>query len=166
MNFCNPNPKRSSPFIPHTFDEYLVHKAEYLDDRKEKVRARFSGKLQIHPALGGRHFEDGRSAVLAQPTVWCQWYNATEEYPEAPWPSKEEMKEEGDERHTSQFGRFLALPRNPGNETVTYKQRTPVTQHCLDKIWTIPRPDDEGETMEESVMEKLLGTEFFEEIDS
>ncbi len=83
------------------------------------------------------------------------------------WESKLErmVREEGDERHTSQFGRYLALPRNPGNETVTYKQRSPVKQHHLDRVWEIPRPDDLGEWHEEEVMEDLLGESLLRELD-
>ncbi|KAI4215697.1 MAG: hypothetical protein LQ351_001684 [Letrouitia transgressa] len=165
MNFFNPNPNRSSCVIPRSFEEYLDHRAAYLDDRRERMKSKVPGKLHVDNALGGRSFDDGRSAVLAQPTVWCPWYSPSEEYPEAPWPSKEEMREEGDERYTSQFGRFLALPRNPGNETVTYKQRTPITQRFLDRVWDIPHPDDVGEVMEEEVMEEQIGKELLEAID-
>ncbi|KAL8687092.1 MAG: hypothetical protein Q9224_005255 [Gallowayella concinna] len=99
-------------------------------------------------------------------TIWCPWDEATENHPQAPWPAKEEMREEGDERHTSQFGRFLALPRNPGNETVTYKQRSVVRQHHLDRVWDVPGLDDEGEWCEEDVMGELVGPGLMRELDS
>lgn len=75
------------------------------------------------------------------------------------------MREEGDERHTSQFGRFLALPRNPGNETVTYKQRSVVRQHHFDRVWEVPRLDDEGEWFEEGVMGELVGGGLLRELE-
>ena len=74
------------------------------------------------------------------------------------------MREEGDERHTSQFGRFMGLPRNPGNETVTYKQRSPVKQFFVDRVWEVPDPEDVGEEFEDEVMEELLGGKMMGEL--
>lgn len=170
MNLNHPD---HSPFVPKSFDEYLQHKADFLNDRKremlEKYQERYLAAIatdnHVGPAFGGKHFDDGRSAVLGAETVWCPWDGPTKKHPQAPWPHQEEMREEGDERHTSQFGRFMALPRNPGNETVTYKQRSPVKQHHLDRVWEIPNPDDIGEWVEEQEMEGLLGGSLLRELD-
>ncbi|KAL9020919.1 MAG: hypothetical protein Q9185_001882 [Variospora sp. 1 TL-2023] len=154
-----------SPFIPKSFDEYLRHKAEYLNDQKKDMQAKYGGAAITHkrvgrvmngiqPGDGG----DGRGAVLAEKTIWCPWDASTEDHPQAPWPCAEEMREEGDERHTSQFGRFLALPRNPGNETVSYKHRSPIKQHHFDRVWEVPNPDDIMDPMlEENLMEGWVG---------
>ncbi|KAL8734716.1 MAG: hypothetical protein Q9181_003105 [Wetmoreana brouardii] len=170
MNLNHPD---HSPFVPKSFEEYLQHKAEFLNDRKREMQAKWQERYfaataidkRVAPALDGKSVNDGRSAVLAMETVWCPWDEPTENHPQAPWPHKEEMREEGDERHTSQFGRFLALPRNPGNETVTYKQRSPVKQHYMDRVWEIPNPEDIGEWVEEEEMEGLLGESLLRELD-
>ncbi|KAL8946314.1 MAG: hypothetical protein Q9222_007270 [Ikaeria aurantiellina] len=158
-----------SPFVPKTFDAYLRHKADFLNDRKKEMQHRYrasvSGNRHLDPAIGGKSYDDGRGAVLGMQTMWCPWDESTEEHPQAPWPTRDEMQEEGDERHTSQFGRFLALPRNPGNETVTFKQRSPIKQHHLDRVWDVPYPDDEGELVEEEEMEKLIGDDLLRELD-
>lgn len=54
------------------------------------------------------------------------------------WPCAEEMKEEGDERNTSGFRRFPALPRVPGNDTVQYKLKAIQPFLPFDAIWKLP----------------------------
>ncbi|KAL8687682.1 MAG: hypothetical protein Q9218_006215 [Villophora microphyllina] len=172
MNLNHPD---HSPFVPKSFDSFLQHKADFLSDQKKEVQARYlntpvSSPNRPTPALQGtafldRSFMDGRGAVLSAETIWCPWDEPTVKHPRAPWPNREEMREEGDERHTSQFGRFLALPRNPGNETVTYKQKSPVKQHFLDRVWDVPDPEDVGELIEEGELEELLGDDLLRELD-
>lgn len=172
----NLNQRDHSPFVPKSFDEYLKHKADYLNDQKKEMQAKCGAGAatgggnrrvgsvmdDICPGNGG----DGRGAVLAEETIWCPWDVPTEEHPQAPWPCKEEMREEGDERHTSQFGRFLALPRNPGNETVSYKHRSPIKQHRMDRVWEVPCPDDIMDPMlEEAKMEEWVGEDLLRELD-
>lgn len=162
-----------SPFIPKSFDEYLQHKADYLNDQKKEMQAKCgtaaAANKRIGPVMNGIHpgsEGDGRGAVLSEKTIWCPWDVPTEDHPQAPWPCKEEMREEGDERHTSQFGRFLALPRNPGNETVSYKHRSPIKQHYFDRVWEVPCPDDIMDPMlEEDLMEGWVGDSLLNELD-
>ncbi|KAL9599802.1 MAG: hypothetical protein Q9219_003588 [cf. Caloplaca sp. 3 TL-2023] len=169
MNLNHPD---HSPFVPKSFDEYLQHKADYLNDQKQEMQAKYdtvavankhigSALNGIFPGDGG----DGRSAVLAEETMWCPWDEPSEQHPLAPWPCKEEMMEEGDERHTSQFGRFLALPRNPGNETVSYKHRSPIKQHYMDRVWEVPYPDDIAEDFEQEEMESRVGESLMRELE-
>ncbi|KAL8765614.1 MAG: hypothetical protein Q9203_006559 [Teloschistes exilis] len=169
IHSMNLNHTDHSPFIPKSFDEFLQHKADYLSDRKKAMQAKYtttvSGDRLIEQAFGGISFNDGRGAILAFETIWCPWDEPTANHPRAPWPHREEMREEGDERHTSQFGRFLALPRNPGNETVTYKQRSPVKQHYIDRVWDVPDPEEMGEWFEEAEMETLVGEGLLGELD-
>ncbi|KAF4550243.1 Hypothetical protein D9617_18g034340 [Elsinoe fawcettii] len=65
----------------------------------------------------GKHLASpGRSAVLAEPTIWSP--AAVEGRPfTAPWPSIAEMKYEGDERVATSLdhGRFLPVPRYPSD---------------------------------------------------
>ncbi|KAL8932706.1 MAG: hypothetical protein Q9216_006721 [Gyalolechia sp. 2 TL-2023] len=169
MNLNHPD---HSPFVPKSFDEYLQHKADFLNDRKQEMQAKYdtaataNGRVGraldgIYPGDGG----DGRGPVLAEETIWCPWDEPTEYHPQAPWPCKEEMREEGDERHTSQFGRFMALPRNPGNETVSYKHRSPIKQHHMDRVWEVIHPDDIPEDFEQDEMESRIGESLMRELD-
>ncbi|KAL8626742.1 hypothetical protein Q9189_007560 [Teloschistes chrysophthalmus] len=169
IHSMNLNHTDHSPLVPKTFDEFLQHKADYLSDRKKAMQAKYtttvSGDRSIGQAFGGISFNDGRGAVLAYDTIWCPWDEPTAKHPRPPWPHREEMREEGDERHTSQFGRFLALPRNPGNDTVTYKQRSPVKQHYMDRVWDVPDPEEMCESFEEKEMEALVGEGLLGELD-
>lgn len=127
--------------------------------------------VKIGPAFGGKRFGDRRSAVLAQPTIWSRQYVPTEEKPQAPWPTIEEMREEGDERATSEFGRFPGVPRMPGNETVAWRARVQLPQYPMDEVWRSPcketyeaaRRESPPEEMEE--MEALLGKELVDALD-
>ncbi|KAL8827066.1 MAG: hypothetical protein Q9170_007162 [Blastenia crenularia] len=170
MNLNHPD---HSPFVPKSFDEYLQHKADFLNDQKEAMEAKCGvtspshKRIGLTPVMNGIYpgdGGDGRGAVLAEETIWCKWEEPTEDHPQAPWPCKEEMREEGDERHTSQFGRFMALPRNPGNETVSFKHRSPIKQYHMDRVWEIPHPDDIAEDVEQEEMEELVGESLMGEL--
>ena len=100
---------------------------------------------RVVPAFGGATFEIsdngvGRSGVGAQETIWSPWTRPTEARPQADWPCQAEMKEEGDERNTSGFGRFPALPRVNGNATVNYKHKRVIAATPLDTVWPPPNP--------------------------
>lgn len=121
-------------------------------------------RVKIESAMGGRKYRDGRSAVLSHPTMWSTWYQPTEIHPEAPWPCLEEMKEEGDERHTSSFGRFPALPRTPGNPTVVWKVKPVIPALPFDEVWKLPDRDTWAQLYyqklgdaDEKYMECLIG---------
>ena len=94
-----------------------------------------------------------------------------EERPEAPWPSYEEMKEEGNERNTSQYRRFLALPREPCNDTVNWKQRKAIPMLPFDEVWKLPSRDTYHDQRavtsppEMKKMESMVGQDLLSEID-
>lgn len=134
-----------SPFVPQIFAEYVDHLATQAEDSAKEKKERLAEleALQVpagaaqHPWIipfEGKKFGDNLSPVLSLPSVWSPWYEFTNLRPEAPWPSPEEFKEEGDERHTSGFGRFLPVPRTLGNETVNYKQKPFMVQYPLDFV--------------------------------
>ena len=139
-----------SPFVPQDFAGWIDFRATSAAAEAEDRKARLAEKeAQCKAGLGksvhsialpfdGRIFNDNRSAVLAQHTIWSPWSQPTEFQPFAPWPTKDEMKEEGDERHTSGFGRFLAVPRVPGNETVAYKQKAFLPVYPMDHVCPVP----------------------------
>lgn len=158
-----------SPFVPKTMDEWLAHRIAFAEDAKQDELKRLSdkqaasgststgAKVRLLPAFGGKRFGDNRSAVLALPSTWSPWYESSDTNPQAPWPSPEEMKEEGDERNTSGFGRFPALPRVPGNETVVWKQKNVIVPYPFDGVWKLPKIETGQPTYDESVMTELIG---------
>lgn len=162
-----------SPFVPKNMSEWLAHRVAFAEDARLEEMRKLSDKqaasesssskekVRILPAFGGKQFRDNRSSALSMPTIWTPTYEPSEEFPQAPWPSAEEMKEEGDERNTSGFGRFPALPRVPGNETVVWKQKNVIEAFPFDKVWETPkqepeRPKDEDELTEEELLGKDL----------
>lgn len=166
-----------SPFLPRTLAQWIEHRVEWsaMVAAKERRKLRLmkenyedeNGKPRpkIFPAFGGKRFNDNRSAVLALPTIWCPWAESTYEHPRAPWPSQEEMKEEGDERNSSIFRRFPALPRVPGNETVVYKQKNLIVSYPMDKVWELPTLEAEIPPEDDERMEELLGIEMMKLLD-
>ena len=156
---------RESFCVPKNLNEWIDHRKEYANDRMREARQRLYA-MQEHkliprhpdlppagetapvtmPPFGGKKFNDGRSAVLALPTVWTPWNSSVGVDQNSPgggrtqalWPCSEEMREEGNERNTSQFGRFMALPRTPGNPTVNWKQKKILPMLPFDEIWKLP----------------------------
>jgi hypothetical protein len=121
-----------SPFVPRTYAVWVQHRASMnameLDNVKSDIaikqsRNTVAAKVPIKPVLGGKEFTDNRSAVLSHKTVWATWSLPTDEHPEVLWPDRTEFQYEGDDRARSDVGRFLPLPRKPGNETVNWKAR-------------------------------------------
>ena len=134
---------------------------------------RASKCVKIEQAMEGKDYHDGRGTVLAHPSVWSPWYQPTEERPEALWPCLEEMKEEGDERHTSAFGRFPALPRVPGNPTVVWKVKPVIPALPFDEVWKVPSKDtwaelyaQEPHDPEEGYIKELIGQSLLDVINS
>ena len=173
-----------SPFVPHTFEEWLHFRSGRLEDEREEQARKLANRrasnvyiqsgiapVKVRSAMGGRRFVDGRSTVLCMPTMWSPWYSPTETRPQALWPCPEEMKEEGDERNTSRFGRFLGLPRVPGNETVVWKQKHYLPPLPFDDVWRRPNAEtfeDMRRQTETDVMEKmvwLLGKSLMDALD-
>lgn len=173
-----------SPFLPTTLATWYAYrlesKAAEIQEMKRKIALRAAAAKakkratdpsggRILPIFGGKTFNDNRSAVLALESIWCPWSVGTAEKPEAPWPTRDEMEFEGDERVTSGFSRFPPLPRVVGNETVTWKCKANILGHPFDHIWTLPTaqnteviPDDEH--MLGLVESQLLVEEDAEEI--
>lgn len=89
----------------------------------KQSRNTVDAKTAVKPVLEGKTFPDNRSTVLCHETIWAPWSTATETHPEALWPDRTEFQYEGDDRAKSAVGRFLPLPRKPGNETVNWKAR-------------------------------------------
>ncbi|KAL9108780.1 MAG: hypothetical protein Q9227_006437 [Pyrenula ochraceoflavens] len=103
------------------------------EDEKPPLRLRFSASKQ-HDQF---RCCDDRSSVLAIPSIWLPYIRPALDHPIAPWPDKEELRYEGDDRSKSGVGRYLPLPRKPGNETVTWKAREQAFP-ISDLDWTGP----------------------------
>ena len=157
-----------SPFVPKTFGEYLEHRAAMTEaaarDETRKLNVKKAEKegpqVPIAPAMMGKKFGDNRGAVTSMETIWSPDWKPTTAHPQAKWPVQAEMKEEGDERHTSGFGRFPALPRVPGNETVGHKVRSLINPYELDKVAQLQQPAYENDIPEPVDMDEqkwLLG---------
>lgn len=124
------------------------HRAKSLTERLDTaVRQKATNKPYSKPAPLGKPF-DGKdftahySPVLCQETVFCPQFDKGKENI-APWPTKAEMKYEGDDRiSTDQIhGRVLGFPRVEGNETVNWQMRAMILQYPMDDFH-FPPPDD------------------------
>ena len=176
------NPR--SPFVPCTYNGYLNHVRDLNQDAKDeevrrlntakdsiRLRSKSYRTIKIQPIFNGKIFRDGRSAILALPSIWSPTYAETTEREMAGWPCKEEMKEDGDERHTSGFRRFLALPRAAGVDGTVWKQQPVIQALPLDQVWLLPtagsiaaaQAQEEAEQVNQ--MEELLGSSFMAALD-
>ena len=184
--------------VPKTLNEWVEHRTEFANDRAKEARQRLYAMqehrlLPRHPDLpppgeiapvsiapfGGRQFRDGRSSVLAMDTIWSPWRPVRAEgasgfrmeRAQVLWPCPEEMKEEGNERNTSQYRRFLALPRVPGNPTVNWKQKRVLPMLPFDEVWKLPSRetyyDQRAVTTSEErqEMEAMIGHDLLTAID-
>ena len=148
MNFLR------SSVVPKTLKDWLVHQRGRADAKKEREQRKLDDMnpsprnprlpshnrpVKIGPAFRGRAFEHRNyGSVLVQPSVWARMYEPPAERLDPVWPCAEEMKEEGDERNTSGFRRFPALPRVPGNDTVQYKLKPIQPFLPFDAVWEQP----------------------------
>ena len=144
------NYPKHSPFVPKTFEEYVGHLAAFKAanakraalqvEHKELVRTLKSrDRSEVKCTWASRTPTDGRSAFFAFSTIWSIWPEPTTTRPQAPWPSLEEMDEEGNQRAMSKsshgdYGRFPPLPRVPANDTVVWKQRAMLMPTDFDQV--------------------------------
>jgi len=119
------------------------------------TREPFSGKT-----INGHDFIEDYSPVICEKTIFTPQFTSAFEpiipwpfgttwfivpcpklpKPIAPWPKRDEMKYEGDERISTEsiHARCLGLPRVSGNETVNWQHRARVWPSCLDDHTYIP----------------------------
>ncbi|KAI9760746.1 MAG: Diphthamide biosynthesis protein 3 [Chaenotheca gracillima] len=158
------------------FQHWLKHRLVHLDSQKEYLekRLRFQelskSSKPINPVMGGKVFEEGRSAVLALETIWCKW-PTDEKDKGAAWPEREEWKWEGDDRARTGVQRFPPIPRKPGNDTVVWHMRDVVRANELDEVRKVPKPvNDDGDVelpMEENdSFLHYVGTSLWDEIET
>ncbi|KAL6717377.1 hypothetical protein ACLMJK_005292 [Lecanora helva] len=184
--------------VPRTFSEWVEHRTELGNDKAKAARQRLRDVREHQtkprhrdlPPAGetapvtimpykGKQWKDGRSSMLCLETIWTNWLPRIkrdeellyEERSQALWPCAEEMKEEGNERNTSQYRRFLALPRVPGNPTVNWKQKKILPMLPFDEVWKRPSKQtylDQRAVIsprEREYMELVLGQNLLDAID-
>ena len=176
-----------SSVIPKSLKEWLAHQRSRTDAKKEWEQRKLedinssprdprlpppSRPVKIEPAFRGRAFKHKNYvSVLVFPSVWARTYQPPTERPDPLWPCLEEMKEEGDERNTSGFRRFPALPRVPGNETVQYKLKAIQPFLPFDAVWNLPTKESVEAANEEyspeeiEEMEGYLGKSLLDDLD-
>lgn len=129
----------------------------HTDDKAERERLGLSPTPPpVKPSFGGKIFKTNDSAVICQKTIFSTQYEEGREIRHASgigwvkkeiagWPSKLEMKYEGDDRIATDklHGRFLGAPRAEGNETVNWQQRSIIPQYHLDDFYyPVPKEAD------------------------
>ncbi|OCL13500.1 hypothetical protein AOQ84DRAFT_414748 [Glonium stellatum] len=132
---------------------------------KEDQRKR--GSPAIITPLKGKSFEDNRSTVLCQKTIWCSKWDLKAD--KAPWPSLTELKWEGDDRAKTSVGRFLPLPREPGNATVAWHHLRMIEAFELDDVRKIPTLEDillPVDEIDDEIVPHLLNIEILDALDS
>jgi hypothetical protein len=160
MNFARRKICPRSPFWHSDFD-YAAHKKEWEAGRSRRVEQRMARELEIaedrqklqnvrfpipphiRTAFDGKNLNGHYSPVTSRETIFCpQWEKGKENV--SPWPSKSEMKYEGDDRISTDplHARFLGAPRVEGNETVNWQHRAIIAQYPLDDFY-YPIPDEE-----------------------
>ena len=139
----------------------------------------FSGKLDTDADITTTTttFNTNLSPVLSLPTVFTPNYKLGKDFI-APWPSRSEMKYEGDDRIATDklHARFLGAPRVEGNETVNWQHRNVIEQYPLEnynhiptalevfeRTHHIPGLEADGKCVEEAW--HLLGRELYELLD-
>lgn len=132
-----------SPFVPEDIEGWIDHRLAINQQginvglRKiatRKARKDSLCKETVKPALGGKKMSDFRSFILAQESIWRPDEPTNPARPPAPWPDPSERKHEGYQRSKSGYSRFPPLPRVPGNATVNWKQRAPLTPFEFDSV--------------------------------
>lgn len=173
--------------VPKTLKDWLAHQRGRADAKKEREQRRLNDMnpsqrdlhlpsqgrpAKIGPAFRGRVFEHKNySSVLVQQSVWARMYEAPAKRLDPLWPCAEEMKEEGDERNTSGYRRFPALPRVPGNDTVQYKLRAIQPFLPFDTVWELPTKksveaaNEKYSSKDTETMEGYLGKSLLDALD-
>ena len=139
-----------SPAIPHSLESYIKHVAEMTQEQAEyearklaaaKLDHQIAKRLKQKPTtlFDSQELGDPQCGVLGEKTIWADRWQGEPGHPLVRWPDPQEFKEEGDERHTSSFRRFMPLLRLPGNETVNWKHRPRLRQYPFDEVMPVPR---------------------------
>ena len=155
-------------------EQQLSRKFDISEKRQKLQNRLFPLEPELKPAFGGKELIGRFSSVLCQETVFSPRFDneIDGKLNVADWPSKSEMKYEGDDRISTDkiHGRFLGAPRVPGNETVNWQMRAliwacpmdeflyppPTAEDVMLKQWSIPYFEFTQEEGEEAIGKELL----------
>lgn len=165
----------NSPFVPQSWPEWIAHRLAVKEDSQNEIVRRLTAreserkaeiKARVSLALGGKGFDDYLTRVLSQDSIWIPSTAERLDRPQAPWPCHDELKHEGYHRSRSGYNRFPPLPRVPGNVTVNWKQRAPLTQFPFDEVGRPTMACEEKPPEMEEEMMLLIGYELMKELDN
>lgn len=161
VNYARRRVCPNSPFWPPNFDvvrhkqdweagrrraseQKMARDLEVAEERQRLQNTRFPIPPYVRPAFGDREYNTNHGPVLFRQTIFCpSWQKGKEDI--APWPTKSEMKYEGDDRISTDrlHRRFPGAPRVEGNETVNWQHRAVIDQYPFDDFYyPIPRAVD------------------------
>ena len=165
LNFARRKICPKSTFWTNNFD-LAAHNREWcamLDQRPDKKKSREKEAEQsarrtansstpttmpapepppIRACMGGKDFETSHGVANGLETIFVpQWQKSKLNIAE--WPSKVEMKYEGDDRISTDklHRRFPGAPRSEGNDTVNWQHRTIIAQYYYDEFY-YPIPNE------------------------
>lgn len=131
--------------------EWAAGQARYLKAQKKARNPKHAASENwrnpsplslTRPPFDKKSFSTNHSWVLCMETIFSpSWEKGKLNI--APWPSKSEMKYEGDDRISTDklHRRFLGLPRLEGNDTVNWQHRAPIAQFWFDDFY-YPLPSE------------------------
>lgn len=159
LNFARGKVCRRSPFWSQDFDlpahrkdwetgrsrraeQRIARALEVTEARQKAQSTRFPVPPPVRTAFDGKELPGHYSPVLCVETLFCPKFEEGKQNI-APWPSKAEMKYEGDDRISTDVihGRVLGAPRVEGNETVNWQMRAIIEQYAMDEF-IYPPPDE------------------------
>ena len=133
--------------FPRTCEEWMQHQSEMKQLEIEEMKRNIKIKQDLRNAEpdarapftsafeAGNKFDDGRSAVLSQMSIWTAAI-APPENVRATWPKLDELRLHGDSRESgkTRCGRFLPPPCLPVQQHIAIEERTLVKSKPLDEI--------------------------------
>ena len=130
-----------SPVLPRTWSEWIKHRLFVQEETESQELRRIAIKAVMEKIqkvdekhkspFADKTFEDHLSSVLARESIWLPSYTAPPDRAQAPWPTRDEMKQEAKGRGKT---RYLPLPRVPSKSTIDWKQRTPIEPFEFDEV--------------------------------
>lgn len=164
-----------SPVLPRTWPEWIKHRLFIQEETQSQELRRLAIKTLLskiqetdeehQPPFADKTFEDHLSSVLARESIWLPSYTAPPDRQQAPWPSYDEMKQEGNVRGKSGYSRFLPLPRVPGKSTGNWWQRNPIVPFKFDEVGQLNAKEEDFVPDTDETMMFLVGRYLLKELD-
>ena len=164
-----------SPVVPRTWPEWIKHRLFIQEQAQAQELRRLAIKTLVTsiqeteedhlPPFADKTFEDHLSSVLARESIWLPSYTSPPDKQQAPWPTREELKHEANQRSTSGFYGFLPLPRAPENHTVSWKQCTPIAPFKFDEVGCLGAEEEDYIPETDETMLSLVGEYLLRELD-